>query len=465
MTDAFAHLDALRLHAGLPPEAAARVRIEGGDPLLGTEFKVAQAGAVAIAAAGMAAAWLHRQAGGAAQDVVVDAAAAAAAMQSYKFLQIQGRSPGPVMEPLTGFYRTGDGRWIYLHCNFPNLADRNCRVLGALPTVESVRSRALAWQGIDLEEAIAFGGGCAALVRTEREWAALPQGLAAAQEPPVRLLRIGDAPAQPLPRGDRPLAGVRVLDLTRVLAGPTCAKALAEHGADVLRVSRRDLPNSGVLDLDTGVGKLSACLDLRDPAQRHTLQDLVRESDVFSQAYRPGALDRLGLSPQALASMRPGIVLVTLNAWGHAGPWRMRRGYDTVVQAANGMAWREGAPRGLPVAMQDYVAGYLMAFGAMAALSRRAAEGGSWQVQVSLAACGEWIRRQGRIDAAAHASLPSQIPVERVRPWLTRSASPLGELTLLGPVARLSHTPARWSRPVVAEGSSPPAWPPRTSSI
>jgi crotonobetainyl-CoA:carnitine CoA-transferase CaiB-like acyl-CoA transferase len=456
-------LDPLRRAAGLPAEAAAQVRITGGDPVLRTVYRVAETGAASIAAAGMAAAWLWRQATGERQAVEVDATAAAAAMQSYKFMKIGGEPPGAVMDRMTGYYRVKDGRWVYLHCNFPNLALKNRAVLGAEATPESLALRAAAWDGAALEEAIALAGGCGALVRTEAEWRVHPQGLAAASEPPLQVLRIGDAPPEPLPASSRPLGGVRVLDMTRVLAGPTCGKTLAEHGADVLRISAPHLPDSGVLDLDTGLGKLSASLDLRDAAQMGVLRDLVQGCDVFSQAYRPGSLDRRGLSPSELAALRPGIVVVVLDAWGFTGPWRERRGYDTVVQAANGMAWAEGAerPAGLPVAVQDYVAGYLMACGAMAALSRRVSEGGSWMVRVSLAACGEWIRSHGRVQPRDCSDRPAQVPDAQVQPWLAQCDSPAGLLTHLGSVTRMSRTPTRWARPLVETGASPAAWPPR----
>jgi crotonobetainyl-CoA:carnitine CoA-transferase CaiB-like acyl-CoA transferase len=336
-------------------------------------------------------------------------------------------------------------------------------VLGAQPNGDSLRQKIAQWDGQALEDAIAAAGGCGALVRTEEEWRAHPQGQAAAAEPPVEILRIGDAPPEPLPPGTRPLGGVRVLDLTRVLAGPTCAKTLAEHGADVLKISCPGLPDSGVLDWDTGLGKLSAWLDMRDAEQMQAMRELVQGCDVFSQAYRPGTLDRRGLSPEGLAALRPGIVAVTLNAWGFSGPWSERRGYDTVVQSANGMALSTGQerPACLPVAVQDYVAGYLMAYGAMVALARRASVGGSWLVRVSLAGCGEWIRSAGRIAAEDGAACPAQVPQSAVRPWLAQSASPVGMLTHLGSVTRMSRTPTRWARPLVPMGASPARWPAR----
>lgn len=454
-------LDELRRFAGLPEEAASAVRIHDAGPTLRTPYRVAECGSAAVGAAAMAAAWLWALRGERRQDVGINSIAATAAMQSYKYMRIDGSPPGAVMEKLTGFYRVRDERWIYLHCNFPNLAARNCEVLGAQATPESLRAKAAGFDGEALEDALARAGGCGTLVRTEAEWLAHPQGMAAAAEAPLEITRIADAPREPLRDGPRPLSGVRVLDLTRVLAGPTCGKTLGEHGADVLRIVGPGLANSGVLDLDTGLGKLSACLDLRVPSQAERLRELAAGCDVFSQAYRPGSLAQRGFSPQALAAARPGIVLISLNAWGHSGPWSERRGYDTVVQAANGMALASGAdrPAGMPVALQDYVAGYLMASGAMAALARRVTEGGSWHVRVSLAACGEWIRRQGRLPHEQWRHGPEQLPSSIVAPWLAQSPSPAGLLTHLGSVTAMSLTPARWDRPLVADGASPAEWP------
>jgi len=282
--------------------------------------------------------------------------------------------------------------------------------------------------------------------------------------PLLEIIKIGDAPPRPLPKGDRPLSGVRVLDLTRVLAGPTCARTLAEHGADVLRISRKDLADLGPpSDLDTGIGKLNAHIDLRNPAEMELMRSLTRECDVFSQSYRPGALAKHGFSPEALAELRPGIVYVTLSAWGHAGPWRARRGYDTVVQSANGMAYQgdKERPAFLPYSAQDYVAGYLLAFGAMVALGRRAREGGSWLVRNSLAGAGHWIRQHGLLDRAQYANLPTELPEEELQSFLMDHDAPDGRITHLAPVVQMSETPARWARPAAPRGYHQPAWPDR----
>jgi hypothetical protein len=184
---------------------------------------------------------------------------------------------------------------------------------------------------------------------------------------------------------------------------------------------------------------------------------------VFSEAYRPGALASRGLSPQALAELRPGIVYVTLSAWGHAGPWRGRRGYDTVVQAATGMIWRPHRERPvlLPVSAQDYITGYLLAFGAMVALGRRVRAGGSWLVRASLAGAGHWIRQHGLLDRSEYADLPAELPADELQSLLMQHDSPIGRLTHLVPVVQMSETPARWSRPSVPRGYHQPGWPAR----
>jgi crotonobetainyl-CoA:carnitine CoA-transferase CaiB-like acyl-CoA transferase len=273
-----------------------------------------------------------------------------------------------------------------------------------------------------------------------------------AEQPLLEVVRIGDAPPQPLPKGDRPLAGIRVLDLTRVLAGPTCAKTLAEHGADVLKITAAHLPDSGDIDLDTGLGKLSAHLDLRDPQGAQTLRRLAQGADVFSQSYRPGALAARGFSPEALAQLRPGIVAVSLSAWGQTGPWQGRRGFDSIVQTVSGMAYAQGGekPQLLPCSAIDYVSGYLMAFGAMVALARRAREGGSWLVRVALARTGKWIVDRGRVDPAG-AVAPE--------PRTMETRSPAGLVTHLRPVVQLSETPPFWARPPVPLGFHRPEWP------
>ncbi|HEY7254104.1 MAG TPA: CoA transferase, partial [Methylomirabilota bacterium] len=295
------------------------------------------------------------------------------------------------------------------------------------------------------------------------------QAAAVASLPLLEIVRIGDAAREPLPEGDRPLSGVRVLDLTRVLAGPTGARTLAEHGADVLKITAAHLPNLGYQEYDTGHGKLSTYLDLREPKDVETLRGLVRETDVFSQGYRPGTLAARGFSPETLAGLRPGIVVVSLCAFGHVGPWASRRGFDTVVQTVSGITQRQGhlfpgaepGPQFYPASAIDYTTGYLMAFGALAALARRTREGGSWLVRISLAQTGRFIVGRGEVPESRLANVPKEFSPEEIAHWSTTSDTPAGRLRHLAPVVQLSETPARWARPSVPLGYHEPAWPPR----
>ena len=434
---------------------AGEAHFAGADPVLRTPYRVGAAGAAALGAVGLAASELWFLRTSRRQQVNVDLRAAVASLRSGYYLRIDGKPPPAPWDPMSGFYPVRDGRWVSIHCNFANHRAAALKVLGTSEDRAKASEASSRWHGVDLEDAIHAAGGCAGLARRAEEWAAHPHAAAVATQPLLEILRIGDAPAQPLPRGDRPLAGVRVLDLTRVLAGPTCAKTLAEHGADVLKITAAHLPDSGAIELDTGIGKLAAHLDLRSAEGAATLRALLGSADVFSQSYRPGALAARGFSPQEVAKLRPGIICVSLNAWGQTGPWKDRRGFDSIVQTVSGMAYASGdgaSPKLMPCSAIDYVSGYLMAYGAMVALARRAREGGSWLVRVALARTGKWIVDRGTVDpAAARAEEPAGLTME--------TDSPAGRIGHLKPVVQMSETPPRWDRPPVPLGHHRPEWP------
>jgi crotonobetainyl-CoA:carnitine CoA-transferase CaiB-like acyl-CoA transferase len=459
---AYAALQELLAFGGLPQGAADRVELVGDDPVLPTRYRIGTAGAAILAATGIAASELWRLRTGRTQSVHVDVPAAAISLRSGRYMRIAGQAPDREFAPLMRFYPARDGRWVFLHTNFPNLRDAALRILGAPDDRDAVAAAIAQWEGEALETALHEGGACGSYVRTHAEWDRHPHAAAIARLPAVEIIRIGDAPPQPLPRGDRPLAGVRVLDLTRVIAGPTCARTLPEHGADVLKITRAGLADSGQLDLDTGIGKLSARLDLREREQHAKLIELARSADVFSQSYRPGTLAARGFDPEALAELRPGIVYVTLSAWSHAGPWRNRRGYDTIVQAATGMAEASSdahGPKHLPVSAIDYVGGNLMAFGAMVALARRATEGGSWLVRASLAQTGRWIVQRGVLPPEAYRDAPEDLPADTIERLCTEVDAPDGRIRYLAPIVRMSETPPHWARPPVPLGYHAAAWP------
>ncbi len=245
-----------------------------------------------------------------------------------------------------------------------------------------------------------------------------------------------------------------------MIAGPVCGRTLAAHGADVLHVSAPHLPFMAVED--TGRGKLSAQLDLREPASRNTLRHLLREADIFVEGYRPGGLRALGFGPEEAAALRPGLVYVSLSAYGHQGPWSERRGFDSLVQTATGFnaAEAEAAgvaePKPLPAQVLDHASGYLMAFGALAAMRRQLVEGGSWLVRVSLARTGHWLRTLGRVPAGLAAP---EMHLSEIPDLLERSPSGFGPLTAMRHAAQLERTPVRWDRPAVPLGTHPARWP------
>ncbi|MCH9671666.1 MAG: CoA transferase [Gammaproteobacteria bacterium] len=448
-----------------------RVEVIGSsDPLLPTPYKITQTATATLAAVGLAVSDLWEMRTGREQDIRIDAGHATASLRSTKYLRLNGAKVNTERNAVMGMYPAKDNRWSYVHCNFPNHRAAALRVLGVAEDRSAVAAAVSGWDALELEEAIIAGGGAGGMVRSTVEWADHPQGRAVASLPLMEIVKIGDSPPEALPVGTRPLSNLRVLDLTRVLAGPTCARTLAEHGADVIKVSAEHLPYIPYQEYDTGHGKLSTHLDLRNADSLTKLCELVRRCDVFSQGYRPGSLADRGLSPGQLAKMRPGIVCVSLSAFGHKGPWSSRRGFDTAVQVVSGIAARQGhlfpahapGPQFYPVSAIDYLTGYLMAFGTLVALKRRATEGGSWMVRLSLAQVGHWLQQQGEILPSELTDVPSEFDTASVESWLTTSETPMGHLTHLGPVCEFSETPARWERPSVPLGHSAPEWPARS---
>lgn len=430
--------------AGIRP---APVEMVGDDPVLPVRYRVAAAACGALGALGIAVA--------PGQGIRIDARAAAISLRSARYLRVNGKPPPTPWDPLSGFYPVREG-WISIHCNFPNHREAAMRVLGVGEDRAAAEAASRKWEGAALEDAIHAAGGCAGYVRREADWLAHPQARAVAEQPLLEIIRIADSPPEALPRAPRPLSGVRVLDLTRVLAGPTCGKSLAQHGAEVMKISAAHLPDSGMVELDTGIGKLSARVDLRTEAQ--TLRELVKHADVFVQSYRPRALSTRGFAPEALAELRPGIIYASLSAWGTTGPWRERRGFDSIVQAVSGIAHFHGGalkPQLLPVSAIDYVSGYLMALGVCAALRRRETEGGGWLVRVALARVGKWIVDRGTV---AHAAVPEDLPAAALEPLMAEMDAPDGRIRYLKPVLELSETPPFFSRPPVPLGYHRPEW-------
>jgi crotonobetainyl-CoA:carnitine CoA-transferase CaiB-like acyl-CoA transferase len=440
------------------------VTLTGEEPQLPSSFRVDAAAQVSIAASALAAAEIWAMRSGQAQRVSVDIRHAAIECRSERYLRKNDEPPPPMWDPIAGVYQVQGGRYVRLHTNFPHHRDAVCKVLACEPTREAVQAALLQWDGEAFETAAYAAGGVVALMRSREEWQALPQAAALDALPLVEITKIGAAAPKPWPEGNRPLAGLRVLDLSRVIAGPVAGRTLAAHGADVMLVSSERLPSIPWLVIDTGRGKLSSFADLTTPEGHAALRNLLAEADIFSQGYRPRSLAALGFSPEEAARINPGLVYVSLSAYGRSGPWAGRRGFDSLVQCATGFNHAEGqaagvaGPKELPMQILDHATGYLMAFGAMIAKARQAREGGSWHVQVSLARTGKWLWDMGRLPQGL--ATPDIAP-EVAAAYLAPAASGFGPLRAVRHAAILSATPAAWSRPAVPLGNDPPRWPPR----
>lgn len=409
-----------------------RCVVTGPPATLRSTFPVVDAGAAVVGASLLAATL------GTGARVGVDTRGLAVALRSERYLRRNGQVAGSPFDPLSAFHRTRDG-WIRLHANYPWHRAAALRVLGC---AQQDAPAAIAIRGaVELESALHAAGGVGAAVRTEDAWRA-----AAGPPPPlVEHREIGPAPARP----DRT---PRVLDLTRVIAGPVATRTLAAHGADVLRLDAPDRPEIPLAAWDTLPGKRSALLDLRsDPG---TVENLLAGADVVVTGYRPGALDRFGLAPHALAARHPGLVIVTLSAWGHRGPWAGRRGFDSLVQAACGIALAEGrpdAPGALPAQVLDHATGYLAAAGAMLALIRQRRDGGTHHVRFSLIGTAAWLQSLPRVPAV-------DPPDVDATPFLVELDAPDGRLTLAAPPGTVEGKALAWPDPAPAFGAAAPSW-------
>ncbi|GAB3347867.1 CoA transferase [Modestobacter lapidis] len=351
--------------------------------------------------------------------VAVDAAHVGIAFRSERFLRLDGMPAGAGFAPLSRFHRTADG-WIRLHANYPWHRDAALAALGPDP-VTAIAGRTSA----EVAESVVAAGGIAAAVRTPEEWAGSPQGAAAWELPLLRLRPAGPASAR-----SRQVHGLRVLDLTRVIAGPVGTRTLAADGADVLRIESPRLPEDPAAALDTGPGKRHTTLDLASAGDRARFEDLLSRADVLVQGHRPGALAAHGLAPELLAERHPGLVVVSLSAWGAAGPWAHRRGFDSIVQAATGIAsvtaGDDGRPGVLPAQALDHAAGHLIAATVLRALRESARQGGSWHGELSLAQLAHWLLTAPRGVATGSGAVDPA-------PYLAELDTPAGRLTVVRP--------------------------------
>jgi crotonobetainyl-CoA:carnitine CoA-transferase CaiB-like acyl-CoA transferase len=423
---------------------------------LPSAYRVTDLASGAIGAAGIAIAELIGRRGTPCLDVVVDRR-----LSSFWFgmsIRPSGWEMPAPWDPIAGDYPTKDG-WVRLHTNAPHHRRAAESVLGSHADRNGMAAAVASWEKRDLEDAIVAAGGCAAEMRSEAEWAQHPQGAAVAAEPLVHVAAAGRRePSSWVPRPSQPLSGLRVLDLTRVLAGPVATRFLAGYGADVLRIDPPDWDEPGVVP-EVTLGKRCARLDLTERASRERFESLLSQADILIHGYRPGALDRLGYDPAARRSLSPGLIDVSLNAYGWSGPWAGRRGFDSIVQMSTGIAdagmrWRHAdKPVPLPVQALDHATGYIMAAAAIRAVTRRLDDGSGTMAGLSLARTAKLLTEGG-----AGGSSPPFAPETAADLSPVIESTDWGKARRLKPPATVAGAAMHWSYPARTLGSSAAAW-------
>lgn len=448
--------------AGLPPLALANLQLSGQDPVMPSSFAVGSAAQISVAAAALAAAEVgFARAGGQGARQSVAVSMQEAAIECTGWFSINGHTP-EAWDKFSGLYPCRDG-WVRIHTNFTHHRDGALRLLG-LPVAsaepDDVKRALAAWDAQAFEQAAAEAGMVVSAVRSFAEWDAHPQARALAAQPLMQFERIGEADPLVWPElaaGRLPLSGLRMLDLTRIIAGPVGGRTLAAYGADVMLVNSPHLPNIDSI-MESSRGKLSVQLDLRAAADHQAMRQLVAGSHVFIQGYRPGGLTDLGFGVQQLAQLRPGIVAVSLSAYGQRGPWANRRGFDSLVQTATGFnhaeaqAFGSDKPKAMPVQILDFATGFFIAYAVSSALLRQQREGGSWHVTLSLAQTANWLRSLGRVAGGPACAMPDFAAM------MESYRSGWGDLRALRHSAVFSNTPAGWARSSMPPGSDGAAW-------
>src|SRR6516165_2847531 len=376
---------------GLSPEPVMVAGVPGGLP---SRLPAGDAAIACVATALTTAAVLQRHRGGLRPQVQLDAAHVATAIRSEAHLRVNGHSFGSGFAPLSRFWRAADG-WVRTHGNYPWHQQALLQALGTTADPEAVGSAISERPAEAVEADVVAAGGVAAAVRAAGQWQQHPQAIASTGRPPIGGAVIEGAPPRRREPAGRPASGLRVLDLTRVIAGPVATRYLAALGADVLRVDPPHRPELPLQCYDGLPGKRSAILDARTPDGLGRLHQLLDEADILVHGYRPGALDRFGLGTGSLAERHPGLVIVSLSAWGGPGPWSGRRGFDSLVQAASGIAMTESPdgdrPGALPCQLLDHGTGYLAAAAALEGVRRQSRTGGTHAFALSLAATATWL--------------------------------------------------------------------------
>ena len=461
---------------GLPTNDLPALHLTGAGPGLPSSFKVVHLAQSSIALSALTAALIHATRNGRPLSdyrVTVPLDHACVEFRSERFYTLDGKSPEVERSVIGGLHATTDG-YVRVHDAFAHHRDAALRILGVDggATKEEINAKIKLWRAVDLETTALDQGAVIVALRSFERWDATPQGTAVADFP-IQITKIGDAPpkgweARLVGQGaDKCLRGVRVLEITRVIAAPVAGRTLAAHGADVLWVTSAKLPSLPALDVDTGRGKRSCHLDLDDDNDRRRFEGLLSEADVFVQSYRGGSLEGRGFGALDVAKRsKDGIVVGTLSAYGSDGPWRAKRGFDSMVQTCSGLNIVEAERYGegevatvLPCQALDHASGYFLATGIMAALYRQTMEGGSYQVEVSLAATMKYLRSLGQLEGKSgfecrDYETQKDVPDE----FFETRASDFGSLRAVKHTASIDGVDVGWEKMPKPLGSDDAAW-------
>ena len=434
-----------------------KVTIKGQDPVLASRHRFGEVMAAAQAAFGMALSDIWELRGGKPQDVTTDVKNAVHQHHGIAYMRQNGRelpftdygSGVGVDSPMSGeFYPTRDGKFVKIELFYPRLRDAMLKVLKCAPTQRAVEAAIMQWDGEALERAIREESGAIGMVRSAAEWRSHPVGARLASKPIIEIEKIGDSDPIPFPAGrlDKPLSGIRVLDCTHVIGGPVTGRTLAEFGADVLHISKPNYPDHVNWRLETDIGKRAAYCDFDNPDDMQQFFKCLQNTDVFTCSYLN--LDQRGISPKRLATSRPGIISHELRCFDFEGEWANFRGFDMIAVAVSGYVDAEGAVDApimpLQVIFADYLAAYVGSAAVAAALHRRAVEGGSYQVRVSLTRMCMWAQELGLLDASA---------LNGTKPFadLVREAN-LPTSTIDGPFGEITYLPTMIDMPDIKPG-------------
>lgn len=472
---AFSTLDSIHhvwTELGLPSDAVKSLDLQGQGNGLPSSFKVGHLAQASIALAALTASLFHATRGSTSLPVVtVPLEHAVIEFLSERFYTLDGKPPDKTRGALAGLQKTTDGH-VRIHDAFPNHSKAALQLLGCDDNSdpETIRQQLSRWKAIDLESAAFKHDAVIVALRSYEHWDATPQAQAI-RDFPITITKIANGPSgfpDRIKSGHgKCLRGIRVLELSRVIAAPVAGRTLAAHGADVLWITSPKLPDLPTLDRDVGRGKRTAQLDLSLEKDKQTMLQLLEDADVYIQSYRPGSLAAKGFSAEEVAAKsKNGIVCASLCAWGTAGPWAGNRGFDSIVQTCSGINVSEAehfgegeVSRVLPCQALDHASGYFLATGVMAALYKRATQGGSYEVDVNLAGTGKYLRSLGQYDgntgfACGDYQDQTDVPEECLETRVTE----FGELKAVKHSARIQGVDVGWDVMPKPLGSDEAVW-------